>query len=438
MSNFNDEIFLGLWLSTNCGVENIKEFAGYNRKRGITNESVRNRILDSYSQFETFQVEQSYYNRLENFFSRNFVILSVYKKDKVSFLFKSKNWSDIIILQQRKEKSIYYNNLLAIPVTELFPVLSKDDSVITMPLQNIFELYGKTTPPVPLNIENMSEWEECLNMHIKIYDINDAGRINRKENNILPFVEQKYDQFISLVINDRSLKHSDIATYQLLANDKLITQNFRCSKTIGCFFTSDDKTMITRHESSCSITHKITSKQRCYGNPESMLEYGVKMGYIPPAAANFQQKYFACFDIETFDSEYIGTQVGSSTTLERFQKIISIAIGSNMPGTKPIFLIRKSSKPEAEQVLVNDFVQHLGELQKTYTSLLPPFLDEALEKLDYDLGEQKFSRNKTRTERLRMYLKEYKRLRIFSFNGSKYILIFSNLYELEELGNTIL
>lgn len=156
----------------------------------------------------------------------------------------------------------------------------------------------------------------------------------------------------------------------LIANDKPMPELFKCSIGKGCGFISPVKARMEAHEKTSHVT-KIKSIQIKKGDPESMLEYGVRMGFIPTKFANYRQKYLCVFDIECFERNYSGKREGIDVYIEKEQQLASLAVGSNLPGTEPTFYCRKSSKPEDEEELISRFVTHLEELHETLLQNLP-------------------------------------------------------------------
>jgi len=138
----------------------------------------------------------------------------------------------------------------------------------------------------------------------------------------------------------------------------------------SCFFSTDDKTDMRRHE---KVPHEpqITSKQQTFGDPKSMLEFGVLKGFIPAEYANYRQSMLATFDIECLETEYLGKKEGIDANIEKRQNLVSIAVGSNIPGGKPKFFCRTSSDADAEEELVNEFVEYLEVLAEKYIQHLP-------------------------------------------------------------------
>lgn len=115
----------------------------------------------------------------------------------------------------------------------------------------------------------------------------------------------------------------------------------------------------------------MISVQKERGNPENLLEFGVRKGFIPQKFKNFRQKYICTFDIECLESTYDGKKEGMDANIEKAQKIVSLAVGSNIPNTQPKFFCRKSSKPEEEEELIEQFIEYLEELREQYIDHIP-------------------------------------------------------------------
>ena len=144
---------------------------------------------------------------------------------------------------------------------------------------------------------------------------------------------------------------------------------YRCNLQ-NCYYETKKKSDLARHVNS-EHEKKITSKQEKKGDPESMLEYGVRKGIIPPEFANYRQKFLCVFDIECLECEYKGKKDGLDNHIVKQQKLASLAVGSNIPGSEPTFFCRESSEPEAEEELIKQFIDYLGELHEELQENLP-------------------------------------------------------------------
>ena len=101
------------------------------------------------------------------------------------------------------------------------------------------------------------------------------------------------------------------------------------------------------------------------------MEYGARIGIIPPQYANYRQNYMCVFDIECLETDYHGKREGMDQNIEKEQKLASLAVGSNLPGTTPAFFCRKSSKPEDGQVLIDQFIKYIDDVHEKLQEELP-------------------------------------------------------------------
>ena len=158
--------------------------------------------------------------------------------------------------------------------------------------------------------------------------------------------------------------------FRLLANDKLCDTYYKCSKEM-CFYRCKTKRDMERHDTEDHGKPKVKSVQKQRGNPESLLEFGVRKGFIPAENGNFQQKFIVTFDIECLECPYTGNRDGMDENIEMAQKIVSLAVGSNIPNTSPKFFCRSSSAPETEEELMQEFIDYLEELRGEYLKVIP-------------------------------------------------------------------
>ena len=155
----------------------------------------------------------------------------------------------------------------------------------------------------------------------------------------------------------------------MIANDKLFNKVYKCHIK-KCYYETKKKSDISRHITAAH-EKKISSKQEKKGDPESMLQFGVRKGIIPPQYSNFRQRFLAVFDIEALEQEFLGKKEGMDRSIEMIQKVVSLAVGTNIPGSEPTFFCRTSSQPEAEEELIRKFIDHLGELHEKLQENLP-------------------------------------------------------------------
>ena len=416
-------LFIGLWVATNDKGGDLNKYFGYKRGVGISKPDICRVIRSDYQIFLDFEKDKNYYKRLELYFKSNFAIITKLNKTGISFKFRSQSWKNIHFFRSKNSEIEF----IKLDLKDIFQKLPKKDSILDISISDIFELYGKVEPTCPFTMENKSIYEKALMRHIEVFDLNKNGQVHIAENRVHPFYETVYPDVIKLIVNDSELIDTPDVVYSFLANDKLIVQEYSC-ETEGCFFTSDEKRRVDTHQITCSDEQIIVTNQKSFGDPENLLEYGVREGYIPLEMIDYRQSYIVTFDIECLETRVEGDKIGCSTTVECNQKIVSLAIGSNLPGISPTFLCRRSSDPEAEQELMDNFLSNLEDIYDVYEESLPQFIDDAIQKLEMKVGCQKFCKERTKQVQLRNHLKRYKKLPVFAFNGGKKILIILYTY----------
>ena len=155
----------------------------------------------------------------------------------------------------------------------------------------------------------------------------------------------------------------------LIANAKPMPIIHKCPFQ-NCFYATALKADLTKHKVTSHVT-TIKTTQVKSGDPESMLELGVRLGLIPEDYVQYRQKFICVFDIECLESEYEGKKEGMDRNIEKAQKIVSLAAGSNIPGTTDVFICRESSDPEDEELMIKQFVDYLEELHAELLMQLP-------------------------------------------------------------------
>ena len=413
-----DDLFVGLWVgkSQKKGGD-LKKDLVYKKGIGITKPDVCSEIKFQYDKFKNFRIDLTRFKKLELFFEQNFFLAKRFGKTKIMVQYKSENWQNMIFFHERKHKHGYTIEFLTPKLHDILPILSKNDCLVKLPFPDICALFGKTPPVVIFNEENRDIWEEHLEIDIRVFYLNEEGKIHPTKNMLTP-AYREYDQKIDLVIKDRSFFDSDQGQYFFLANDKLFLTVYKC-QTLKCSFESLHKRDFNTHQKQCDGKTRITSKQVAYGDPETLLEFGVRMNFLPEEARHFRQRYIVTFDIECLESDFEGDRIGLARYIEKRQKLISLAIGSNLPGTSPKFFCRRNSQPETEQEIIKEFLDHLDKLHELYMLQLPPYINQAIEDLESQVTEMKFCTEKSKLQVLLGYLKKYTKLRIYGFNAGK-------------------
>ena len=133
--------------------------------------------------------------------------------------------------------------------------------------------------------------------------------------------------------------------------------------------------------------------------------------------------------MEEDKSSYLNDQGQEDRMPEAYLRTVSIATASNIPEDQPKYFERTSSTPEAEQDLVNEFMDHLFAMHKKFAESIPVEIFESLEELDKrikaELDKEKKKRHMSKLmdyNRFRRHLLSYSVLNIYGFNSG--IIIF--------------
>ena len=200
-------IFTALWVAQNDAGQDLKEWLQIKLKIGVTNEEVSQTIKNQYNRFLDFEPDGNLYTRLEHFFVQNFAIMSQQRQDRVSFSYKSENWSNMVFLKKRGDEMEYMRT----NIKEMLPLLAKNDCLIKLPLDEICRIFGKTAPDGELCDDTHADWQNHLQMNIMVYRETE-GRINTLKE-LISVGRKYYEETISLLANQEAYEvHFSIYT----------------------------------------------------------------------------------------------------------------------------------------------------------------------------------------------------------------------------------
>jgi len=160
-------LFSALWVATNNSGGDVKKWLQIKNKKGITNPLAIESIKNQYAAFSEFQPENTLYGRLESFFNCNFALIAMKGKNKITFKYKSDTWSQMVFLRQQGD----YVEYLDLKIKDVLPLLSKSDSLLNLPLSEIFAIYGKTVLDGELCDDTHKQWKNELEINIKVYKL---------------------------------------------------------------------------------------------------------------------------------------------------------------------------------------------------------------------------------------------------------------------------
>ena len=155
--------------------------------------------------------------------------------------------------------------------------------------------------------------------------------------------------------------------------------------------------------------------KKLYGKISNTLENAIDFGLLPESFKDYRQSRFATFDCETLESEHDADDV------DGVLKICSIGFASNISNTDRFF-VRTSSNAAAGSVLVEEFIDHMFNVETQFYESLPNEIKTALEQLD-ERVQTKFSSERTDIQSLLYHLRKYTEFPIFGFNNGKYFII---------------
>jgi len=192
LEDINDDIFAALWVANN-GKE--KKDLNYVNGVGITNPEIIHDILTQYRSFQFFMIHENIYKRYENFFNINFCIVLRKSKKRITFSYKSDSWHRMIfLLNTHNNSKIEY---IKFDFNEIFPLLTKEDSFVNLPLKDIFDIYGRPSLDIPLTEETHDEWQNHASINLMVYQLID-GKIDLYKSR-LTLAARPYDEMIRLI-----------------------------------------------------------------------------------------------------------------------------------------------------------------------------------------------------------------------------------------------
>lgn len=166
-------IFTALWVAKRYSYnKNLKYILQIEKGKGITNTQIAHDIRTEYEHFKTFNTSLTQWERYESYFKINFAIIAIKCKDRISFLYKSSSWQNMIFLRRRTDRdSVEYMDLC---LKDIFPLLPKEDSFISLPLSDICKIFDRPTLNVPLTGNTHNEWQMHARLKIKVYKLIDG------------------------------------------------------------------------------------------------------------------------------------------------------------------------------------------------------------------------------------------------------------------------
>ena len=246
-----------------------------------------------------------------------------------------------------------------------------------------------------INLE--TEYLETINVY-HLRQVKDKNGKKRMVGFYSRFVPTGTDGFVNIGVQNWPSK--DV---YWLPSQNLVSNTFLCSKTENCYYRTNRRFNIEKHERKCTDVQQVLSCQEEFGSQNDEVTKASKIMDID--LSQFRQKNFCCFDIETFGKNDVCVPV-------------SIAVASTLDGPK--YFEKTDDSPEATHQMVSDFMEYLLELQEKLVNNLDPQIKQTISFLQAE-KEEIFNPKKYKSKReittMLNYFKNYEVLKIYGFNS---------------------
>ena len=217
-----------------------------------------------------------------------------------------------------------------------------------------------------------------------------------------------------------------IENFDVINHKSLLPKEYICTKLPKCKYSTFDLFNFKRHNLKCGISNvqQIQCKQISYGEDINILRDMITNDIIPEEAINYRNFQMATFDIETIEEKIRGCDKNRGMNVKANLKLLSLAVGSNIPNQSPKCWIRNSMESSEEKRLIYKFIEELVRLQTEKMKHLPDWIEKGKEIIFEKKGILKSKNAKwTAFTPLFMYQKELEkltRLDVFGFNSARF------------------
>jgi hypothetical protein len=238
----------------------------------------------------------------------------------------------------------------------------------------------------------------------------------------------KFLQVIKFLLRENfpSTENGVIENFEIINHASLLPRYYVCDKTFGCKYGTFVKRDFTGHNRTCGIfnVQKNNNKQQSYGDDKSKIKEMVALNLIPKEALAYRDFTLATWDIETIEQKITLCNKKRGMETEAHLQLLSLAVGSNIPGQTAKCWVRKSLDSGEEKRIVKYFVKEISKLQKAKLELLPDWIQLGIDKIEdiiYELKTRKTSYvilwkwNSFKNELQKMI-----KLDVFGFNSAKF------------------
>ena len=340
------------------------------------------------------------------------------------------------MLLENFSRSLLRKNLFQ---NKSFPIRSLNDLLYIEEKDKNFEVF---------TAKNHRYLEKKYSAHFYLYE-NESDRTTRQQIvAVSKPLKKKYNTVYHLKLQKPlpTTRNGIIEDFEFLIHESLLPRIFECTKTKNCKYSSYSFFNYKRHVEKCGKYNvkKVHCTQTTYGDDMTILRKMADQGFIPMEALEYRNFALATYDIETVEVPIQNCAPEMGMVKEATHRLLSIAVGSNIPGVMTKCWVRKNMDPCEESILVKKFVDYLYKIQEIKRSSLPEWINDAMIKIE-DMQMEMKARNAKWWQY--GYLAGYKRalkaftvLDCFGFNSCRFdlpVLMAPLILELKKRGGRI-
>ena len=422
-------MFTGIWLHMRSG-QNASE-----ARKLLKNSEFLNLVhedLENFLSKNSFTIED-----LERYFSADIGILSNLVKRSGQYtcqiVRKPKNYTNVIWFEDIRHSKIFEKQACCEVMLILHLDLQKlrQSFKTTLFVNNFSEallFYGKSTEFEIFSMKRLRYLEGKYKINIILCEKNqDEIEIVREP------IRKKFDLTLHFLVKKgaSTLLNEPMENFELIIGPTLIPKKFICNVHPKCKLTFTCKQNLENHQKKCLelSTKKIICKEKAYGDDKSIAAEIVEDGFAPEEFKEYRDFHLASFDIETIEEKTFLEVPENGLVAEADLRLLSIALGSNIPGFSEKCWIRKTSQPEDARTIIEKFVVACIKLRKRKLSLLPQYIFETERKLENRAGELadecaakgiKTSPELTKILKYIRYVSSLQTLSIFGYNSQRF------------------
>ena len=315
---------------------------------------------------------------------------------------------EVFLLHDFDQQTCILDRLKSIPVKDLYQALQIKE------IESIFEVL------TPKRLYYLQNKYKC---HFYFYE-----RIDNEIQSVYQPTKVKFLQTIKFLLRENfpSTENGIIENFEIINHDSLLPKRYICDKTPGCKYNTMNKQTFTKHQRTCGISNiqQVKNKQESYGDDKSVIKEMISLKLIPEEALSYRNFMLATWDIETIEEKISLCDKKRGMVTQANLKLLSLAVGSNIPGQTTKCWVRKSMESGEETKIICAFIKELSKLQTAKLELLPYWIQLGIDKIEDKIFELKFRKtsylliykwNWYKSELLKMT-----KLDVFGFNSAKF------------------